>query len=315
MANLTEDGNYTTRSGNKEFLCTSVTGAAEKIFIYTTSFPLSITAFLGNVLVIFALQKVSSLHPPSKLLLGCLAFTDLGVGLVVHPLRLGSYLSSDHSKARYYLFIVYHATGFVFAGVSLLIITAISVDRLLALSLGLRYRQVVTVRRVKALVATFWVLNSLLATIAFYSLRVALQIAFTVLLSCMIISTFCYIKIYRTLRLRCSPAQEQGQGHQGKPTGEGIQVNKARYKKTVSTAMWVQITLTVCYLPYGLVGASNTITGLNTPSLSFAVTLSTSLLLSNSTINPFIYCWRMSEIRQAVKEKIRQTCSSYHKET
>ena len=137
----------------------------------------------------------------------------------------------------------------------------------------------------------FWVSIALLATVVFQSVRIALGIAFAVLLSCIIISTFCYIKIYHALRLRLSPAQRQG--HQGQPNGEGIQQSKAQYKETVSTAVWVQMTLLACYLPYGLVGASKATTGLNTPSLSLALTLSTSLLLSNLTINPFLYCWRM----------------------
>ena len=44
---------------------------------------LSITAFLGNTLILVALRKESSLHPPSKLLLRSLAMTDLLVGIIV----------------------------------------------------------------------------------------------------------------------------------------------------------------------------------------------------------------------------------------
>ena len=40
---------------------------------------LSVTAFLGNTLILIALHKESSLHPPSKLLLRCLATTDLSL--------------------------------------------------------------------------------------------------------------------------------------------------------------------------------------------------------------------------------------------
>ena len=43
---------------------------------------LSVTAFLGNTLILIALRKESSLHPPSKLLLRSLATTDLCVGLI-----------------------------------------------------------------------------------------------------------------------------------------------------------------------------------------------------------------------------------------
>ena len=303
MANVTKDENFTT---TQEFLCTTGFGAAQKIFILALGLPLSITAFLGNFLIIVALQKVSSLHPPSKLLLGCLACTDLGVGLISHPLRSGFYLSPEHSKGCYYTWILFNTIGSIFGGVSLLTMTAISVDRLLALLLGLRYRQVVTVRRVWALVVTLWVFAAFTAMVAFYSHRIAVIISCTVLLSCILISTFCYTKIYRTLRL--DQTQVQDQVHQGQPNGGGIPLNKARYKKTVSAALWIQMTLLACYLPFDVVVGFKSISGVTTSSLNFASSLTISLVLFNSTLNPLLYCWKMNEIRQAVKVTIRQFC-------
>ena len=44
-------------------------------------------------------------------------------------------------------------------GVSLLTLTAISVDRLLALLLGLRYRQVVTVKKTYVAILAFWIVS------------------------------------------------------------------------------------------------------------------------------------------------------------
>ena len=46
----------------------------------------AITAFLGNTLILVALHKETSLHPPSKLLFRNLATTNLCVGLIVEPL-------------------------------------------------------------------------------------------------------------------------------------------------------------------------------------------------------------------------------------
>ena len=47
---------------------------------------LAFTAFLGNVLILFALRRVTSIHQPTKLLFQCLAMTDLCVGFIVQPL-------------------------------------------------------------------------------------------------------------------------------------------------------------------------------------------------------------------------------------
>ena len=67
----------------QEYFCTIGLGIHQKIVISVLNIPQSITAILGNALIIVALQKLSSLHPASRLLLGCLAATDLGVGLII----------------------------------------------------------------------------------------------------------------------------------------------------------------------------------------------------------------------------------------
>ena len=61
----------------------------QSLSFLTINIFLSITATLGNCIILVALHKESSLHPPSKLLYRCLATTDLLVGLVTQPLYTG----------------------------------------------------------------------------------------------------------------------------------------------------------------------------------------------------------------------------------
>ena len=80
---------------------------------------LSITGILGNCLILVALRKESSLHPPSKLLYRCLATTDLLVGLVNHPFYatyvVGVEIQRDcNFKAHIYYFS--YRLGFMFSG-------------------------------------------------------------------------------------------------------------------------------------------------------------------------------------------------------
>jgi len=141
-----EEGNYTT-------LCLNRTH--QKIVHSTVNSMLALIAFFGNVLIIVALQKVSSLHPPTKLLLGCLAVSDLCVGLITQPLHAAILASPENSKICFYLIVVFNILGSIFMGVSLLTVTAIGVDRLLALLSGLRYRPVVTLTRAWILLPYF----------------------------------------------------------------------------------------------------------------------------------------------------------------
>jgi len=199
--------------------------------------------------------------------------------------------------------------GTIFCGVSLKTLTAISVDRLLALLLRLRYRQVVTLRKVLAAAITFWLYNITIAVIVFYNNRIAPTIVFLEVILCTVISTFCYTKIY--LRLRHHQTQVQDHGHQGpEANGSGTTLNMARYRKTVSSAIWVQITLLACYLPYGITSAILVARGSFTQSLAFTSAATFSLLLLNSSLNPLLYCWKMREVRQAVKDTMRQCFSS-----
>ena len=294
------------QTSTREYLCTTGLGIHQKIFLVTINIPLSIVTFLGNALIIVALTKVSSLHPPSKLLLGCLASTDLSVGLVTRPLRITLFMSPEHSKRCYYINLLYESIGAMFCAVSVLTLTAISVDRLLALMLGLRYRQVVTLKRVWVFTVTSWLISAAAKMVTLYSFRIAVGIICTTLLFCIVASIFCYTKIYLTLRHHHS--QVQGQVYQGQPGGGGIPVNIARYRKTVSGALWIQMTLLACYLPYGSLTAFIVITGLDSTALGLVGNVTVSLLLLNSTLNPFLYCWKIREVRQAVKDTIKQFC-------
>ena len=71
---------------------------AQLIFISVLNSILSVTVFLGNVLILIALHKESSLHPPSKLLLRNLATTDLCVGLIAEPLAVIYWVSQVNKQ-------------------------------------------------------------------------------------------------------------------------------------------------------------------------------------------------------------------------
>lgn len=304
MANSTKYGNHTT---TQELFCpVPLNRMHQKIFILTFNISLSITAILGNILLIVALQKVTSIHPPSKLLLGCLASADLCVGLITHPLYIAYRMSSEYSIHCHYLRILFNTIGSIFCGVSLLTLTAISIDRLLALMLRLRYRQVVTLKRVWLLVAAFWFSSTAIALTVIYSFRIAVIFVCIVLLTCIVTSTSCYGKIYLTLRHH--QTQVHNHVHQPQSSAEGVTLNIARYRKTVSTALLVQVTLLACYLPYTISVGAFVNTGSQTPSLNFSWVVTVTLLLFNSTLNPVIYWWKMREIRKATMDTIKQFC-------
>ena len=282
----------------------------ELIFISALNIFLSITAFLGNTLILVALHKETSLHPSSKLLYRNLAITDLCVSVIVEPLAVTYFTSvvKERWDTCYHATLAVAFSGYTLCSVSLLTSAAISVDRLLALLLGLRYRQLVTLRRTCIIAFGFWILSIAGSCTIFWNPHILLcQYIITAL--CLVTTIFAYTKVPYTLRRN----QIHVQNHvtQGQPSQAIPALNIARYRKAVYSALWVQGTLFICYLPYGIVLALQPLRGM-TLSIYRAQQFTATLVYLNSSLNPLLYCWKIREVRQAVKETLRQMfrCSS-----
>ena len=117
---------------------------------------------------------------------------------------------------------------------------------------------------------------------------------------CLLTSIFSYTMIFLNLRHH----QNQVQDHVQQPN-QANPLHIERYKKAVSTAIWLQLTLIACYLPNIIALSLITKRGLSSSTYhvwNYAI----SLLFLNSSLNPILYCWKIEEIRQAVKNTIRQ---------
>ena len=297
MVNLTEGENVTVLktlpSANiRVGLCIAI-AAVNIVF--------SITASLGNILILIALRKVTSIHPPTKLLFQCLAITDLGVGLISQPLMATLMLMADNIDIKIWKICLklLSSLSIPFCGVSVFASTALSVDRLLALFLGLRYRHV-TLKRIRAVLACGCL--ALLLTVLVWNFRTKpARIMITIFLTlCLITSLFCYTKI--VLRLRQHQSSVRDNAQQGQANTGGSPLNLERYKRTVVSVALVQLALVICYFPFDIFNTLIHLTGIH-PSICFLLDFtSTTLLFLNSSLNPFLYCWRIKEIRQAVKQ-------------
>ena len=279
------------------------------IFLSVLNFVFSITAFVGNTLILVALYKVSSIHPPTKLLFRCLSATDLCVGLFLQPLfaiRILNIATKIISPVNLFYFIEANSSlSFILCGVSVATSTAISLDRLLALTLGLRYRIVVTLKRVAVVVTCFWLIGILFGMMGtFVSFQIALNGATICGTFSLAASIFSYVKIF--LKLRQHQGRVQDRRNQ-ELQNEGLPrpLNMQRYKRTVSSIAWIQMTMVACYVPFIVATVLNRYTRDNDIAWNVSVTM----LYLNSSLNPLVFCWKMKEIKRAVKNMVIQSCS------
>ena len=122
--------------------------------------PLMLISILGNALVLAAIIRTPSIRSTHMIMLCSLAVSDFLVGLIAQPIYIAKQLTED-SIADYAVVL----TAPSLCVVSLMTITAITVDRFLALHYHMRYATLVTESRVKYTLIIIWLISFLVSGI------------------------------------------------------------------------------------------------------------------------------------------------------
>ena len=117
--------------------------------------PLMLLSIIGNALVLVAILRTPSTRLPSFVFLCNLAVSDLLVGLVVQP----AYIAEQIVRTVSALPKAVREMGFAGCSVSLWTMTAITVDRFLALHCHLQYPNLMTTSRAIYTIVTIWLLD------------------------------------------------------------------------------------------------------------------------------------------------------------
>ena len=267
------------------------------------------TTLVLNIITIQALRKVSSFPKPLKTLLLSLAVSDLGVGLLVHPLNIVHLVMNIEQNTNHRLYIMvykaYLISSHLLCAPSFLGIIALTVDRFLAIHLHLRYQELVTHKRVIAVVIAVWVLCLCISSFVLNRIleNVLDIIHATIGAVCLTTTGLIYCKIYSIVRHHTN----QIHALQLQPVGQnqnGELANAARLKKTALATFYVYVVFVVCFLPFICVNAAYQIYGESELRLHLLY-YSTTLVYLNSSLNPLVYCWKMRNIRQAVISVLR----------
>lgn len=259
----------------------------------------AVTASFANVLVLVAIVRTPSLHSPSNTLLSGLALADLGVGLLVHPLFLMLILGkitqnkSVFCEAGIAIEVIANALCII----SLLTVTAVSLDRYLALRLHLRYKELITIKRVIIVLVIIWITGAHSGTLWLYKHDMVKWNVIVIIILCLMAALFSYFQIYRAvtraihseLIIKCSVDQNCEA------------MNMARFKSHTISTFLVYCLVMLCYLPYFCVIIVVILTGPSIPK-RFAYDMTAVGVFLNSSLNPLVYCWRLGDVRNAVRK-------------
>jgi len=261
---------------------------------------LSFTAIVGNVAMIFALQKASSVPTTSRILMQSLALTDLSVGLLGHPLYIvviagiRQNYGCGHIHVTLTVFFIL-STSLVFF--SFQIVAFIGVDRFLAITLHLRYSELVTPKRVVILVASVWIVTLSVVFIgAFYYFQVGEIVLLVGGYASVLLLGVIYMKVYLVARRHQASIDSQAQATSN--------LNLARNKNLAIKTLYVFVVFEFCVLPYLITLTVLLISG-QSVVLQGTVQLASALMMLNSSLNPIVFGWKMTEIRQIIKNKVK----------
>lgn len=266
------------------------------VFTVAINMVLSVSAMLGNTLVLVAIRRTTALWLPTKILLSSLAFADLGVGLLAEPLFAMKILLEGR-LVRCVVGVLFDVVSGHLSIASFLTMMAISIDKCMAAQLKLRYRIVVTEKRSIRVVALIWVLAIPWAISFFVSLP-------TYCVSVLIVIPVCFLCCFIAFaKIRFVLQRQRTRTAYTKPSvqAEG-QVHILRYKKSVRSMLYVYCAQVVAYFPAWLVMLIRVTTGDSTIAIRKATQLTLTFIFLNSTVNPVVYLWRIKELRSAACE-------------
>ena len=259
---------------------------------------LSYTAFMLNVVTIYAIHKTSTMPNTLKTLLLSLACSDVTVGLFSQPLYtffLINWLRLDNPSCNTQQ--VLTILGSSFSAASFLGVVAVSVDRFLAVHLHLRYQELVTHRRVVIVVIVIWVYNAFLSLMILWGLLGTRDLLGTINFAfSFIITLVVYIRINLTMRRHKNHIQSMQIRNEAQ--SEEIKNFTVLIKSTVGI-FYVYLVFLICYLPYLICKAVIQIYG-SSIVLKKLYLYSLTFVYLNSSLNPVIYCWKMKHIRHAI---------------
>ena len=286
---------YPRESEVEEFYSTNIANCVFNSF-------LSYTTIMLNIVTIHAIRKTPSLPKTLKTLLLSLAVSDVGVGLVNQPFYVAlliKWLHENNPGCDTYK--VFYFIASLFSSASFSGVVAASVDRFLAIHLHLRYQELVTHKRVVAVVILIWVLSVFASFSMFWIPRdiFSLIIAITEIIG-VLLTTMIYMRIYLTVRRH----KNQIQALQVQQEAQAGEVANFASRISAVGIFYVYLVFLICYLPYFISFAAFKI---NEPNVTLKRFFHFSLTLVNlnSSLNPIIYCWKMRHIRHAVMNTLR----------
>ena len=275
---------------------------------FTASFSVFLTLLTipGNLLVCLAIIKdpFRNLKTPFNYFLLSLAATDLVVGAIMDPVSVAFHISEALQLDIVDIKIL-HILYFILSTASILTLTALTVDRYVAVASPVKYKTMVTSKRAIVTSMSIWV-----AALGFSFVYFELGFIFysfifanTAVLSTFAVLIFVHVGILKRLRQRSKYWRERR-------AMEGTESNQQEYRKNlISTkkeskaAKALMIVLLAFFASFTpacvMIYLLNFCSNCSCLLIHWLRDLQFLIVLCNSCVNPYLYAWRLPQFKRA----------------
>ena len=237
-----------------------------------------------------------------------LAVSDLGVGLLVYPLAivittLEMTSNAQNNPAYMVILTLFQVPLNLFYYATFFGVTALSVERFLAIFFHLRYQELVTYKRVVAAVISIWISCAFLSCIQFWTTPLIRNVVYvTIELACLLTTALLHYKIYQAVRRHTREIESL----QVDTLGGDITRTTRRFKSAIGT-FYLYLAFLACYLPHNCTYLARLILGssINLDLVLHLMQYTLTLTWLNSSLNPLIYTWKMKPVRLAIRNTLQ----------
>ena len=271
-----------------------------------------------NASVIFCVVTEPRLRrTKSNVLLSLLAVTDLAVGAIVCPLFIASFscrisgqcdYSCQIDTAAFFLLIACSCS-------TLFHLVLIALDRFIAIKLALRYKALVTTRKIVTGTVVVWTVAFVYSLFPIYSSRVANYLFFPLGAIPILVICSCYASVYVESRKHNKNIQAQlPQGQQHNSRRHEFKAAKTTFIVTASVLIYIIPPVIVTIIKLIFIDTSTAETSKTSFYFTRQVWLCTTIIV-NSLSNPLIYSYRTQELRKATKKVLNRLRNHLRKNT
>lgn len=268
-------------------------------FLNSSSGVLSVTS---NLLVLIAIYNYSPLRKVSSFFITSLAAADLLVGLLMNPINAALFIIKATERNFYHpLIVAEHCLWVQTVVTSTFTLTAVSIERYIAVRNCFRYFEIVTVKRCVCCVASIWIFSITYASFRF-SIRQAedppsLWMSTTILTMFLpfFIILYRYIRVFKAARHQCGRIASDSRVNV-EYCREVLKNKKAAWTLRIVIGLFILLWMPSFAVSLWDISTANPCDRLCINYMWFQATL---LSFASSFCKPWVYAIRMREFRLA----------------